>query len=148
MSGEAPGRGRKASTKGGRSSLATAKRQAASDGGRKSTRPLAAAKRLEATEGRLAWLREARRQATEMYAEARRDGSYVAAEKCLRAAAQHGQEITVLEAAELTGKGAQSEEAFVAELVERLNDLPTPYLELAVTEYLKRHPGMHLAADA
>ncbi len=115
----------------------------------KSPRALAEAVRLRKAGSGLPWLREAKRQAEEMYAEARRMRSYVAAEKCLRAASLMATEIATLEAAKLTSKGTMSEEGFLAYLDEQLVKLPTPYLERAVTEYLTRHPGVRLqAADA
>lgn len=49
--------------------------------------------------------------------------------------------------AEKTGVGDGSEETFVAGFVERLQNLPLPYLELAVTEYCRRHPGVRLVTE-
>lgn len=93
-------------------------------------------------------MREAQKQAQEMYAEARSAESYVAAEKCLRTAGEYQQKVQAWEAAELLGKAPTTEEAFLAEFDERLRHLPLPYLERAVSEYLSRVPGTTLVGVA
>ena len=112
----------------------------------KSRRPLAAATRLQKTADRIAWTREAQKQAVEMYAEARQAGSYVAAEKCLRSARELGEQLAILEKLETEGKGSMTEAEFVAVFQERLAALPLPYLEMAVEEYLRRIPGVRMVS--
>lgn len=112
---------------------------------RKPPRPRAKAVRLRKATSKLDWLREAARQAEEAYAEAlASETSYVAARQFLTEAKKYRDEIEVLEKAEASGD--RSEEAFLADLEEQLPTWPTPYLELAVSEYLRRHPGVRLVS--
>lgn len=96
----------------------------------------------------LAALRWARDQALETYEQGRRVESLVSAEKALRTAITLGKEIDTLVEAEAARSAADpskmSEEEFVGLFREKVTGLPTPYLELAVAEYLQRHPGMEL----
>ena len=114
---------------------------------RKSGRPPAHVLRLRRATTKLDWLREAKRQAEEAYAEARASGkSYVAARQFMAEAKKYTDEIDALEKAETATSGPLGEVEFLAMLDERLAALPLPYLERAVTEYLRRHPGVQLVS--
>lgn len=100
------------------------------------------ARRLTKARGKV-WLLEAHAQCIAMADESRRCQSMVAADRLLGRAQKLQAELAAVEAAEAEG-GAASEEEFLAWLDRELPTLPVAYLERAVAEYLRRHPGVRL----
>ncbi len=82
-------------------------------------------------------------QAEKTYNKATTAESYVAAQSALRQIRELRQELEVKRAASAS-TGAVSEEQFVSLLKEGVQRIATPHLEIAVSEYLRRHPGLQL----
>ncbi len=96
----------------------------------------------------IAYLQWAREQALATYEDARRAGSFVAAEKSLRTATDLAVRIALEEekarAAGEMDPSQISEEKFADVLRDRVRQLAVPHLEIAVEEYLRRHPGLEI----
>lgn len=106
--------------------------------GTKKPPPVPLAKRSEVEV--LEWLLE---QAGKTYESATKASSFVAAQAALRQIRDLRQELEVKRAA-TDSHGPVSEEQFVILLREGVARIATPHLEIAVSEYLRRHPGLQL----
>lgn len=106
------------------------------------------ATRLLEAESEREYLVELHEQLVVAQARALKANSFVAASKLLSQALEIKRAILALDSeAAANAKTPRSEEDLVSLLTERLSELPTPYLEMAVTEYLRRHPGARVVVD-
>ena len=105
-------------------------------------------RRLIAAPTEVDFLLELERQTLDLYVAAAKKESYVAAQHLLRDARDiRARRDAALKAAKEEGDVPTTEGELMDRLLASARDLPTPYLEPLVAEYLRRMPGARVVFD-